>query len=374
MTSDFSTASVRGRGGRLDPDALAALEEERDFLLASLDDLERERAAGDVDDVDYATLRDDYTARAAEVLRAIDAGREAFSAAREPVSTKRRVLNVSAVVLVAVLAGVLVAQASGRRGSSGLTGMDVAAASTRIDDCQVLERDGDPRAAFDCYSEILESLPGNVGALTFRGWLQVREFDAEDGLADLDAAVQLAADSTAPYIFRASGRSRTRDAPGALADLATFYENEPGANERALADRISSTIVEAGLDACIDGDVTGSMPAVDVLRCYQHALDVEPDNATANIYLGWLLGRTGVEREALSLLDRGLDLDPTLSAGYVFRAAVRAHAGDVEGALADLAHFDALDAPADQTAAAAEVRSRIEAGEDPLGQEPGGGR
>ena len=37
----------------LDPDALAALEEERDFLLRSLQDLEREYAAGDVDESDY---------------------------------------------------------------------------------------------------------------------------------------------------------------------------------------------------------------------------------------------------------------------------------------------------------------------------------
>ena len=34
--------------GPADPDAYAALEEQRDFLLGSLDDLERERAAGDI--------------------------------------------------------------------------------------------------------------------------------------------------------------------------------------------------------------------------------------------------------------------------------------------------------------------------------------
>ena len=40
-----------------------ALEAERDFLLRSLDDLEDEREAGNVDDGTYQTLRDDYTAR-----------------------------------------------------------------------------------------------------------------------------------------------------------------------------------------------------------------------------------------------------------------------------------------------------------------------
>ena len=63
-----------------DGDERAALEEERDFLLASLDDLERERAAGDVDDHDYRTLRADYTARAAAVLRALVAARHDVTA------------------------------------------------------------------------------------------------------------------------------------------------------------------------------------------------------------------------------------------------------------------------------------------------------
>ena len=57
----------------LDPDTLAALEEQRDFLLASIADLDREHAAGDLSDDDARELRDDYTARAAEVIRSIDA-------------------------------------------------------------------------------------------------------------------------------------------------------------------------------------------------------------------------------------------------------------------------------------------------------------
>ena len=45
---------------------------ERDVLLASLEDLERERDAGDLSEEDYALLRGRYTARAAEVLRALE--------------------------------------------------------------------------------------------------------------------------------------------------------------------------------------------------------------------------------------------------------------------------------------------------------------
>jgi tetratricopeptide (TPR) repeat protein len=360
------SSTVAGRGERLDPDALAALEEERDFLLRSLDDLEREFAVGDIDPDDYRTLKDDYIARAAEVLRAIDEGRVAFEEAASPVPRSRRLLTIGAVVLVAVVAGVLVAQSSGRRGSSGLTGLDVAAASSRVDDCQLLEQEGDADAALDCYSDILESLPGNVPALTFRGWLQVRAFDAAAGLDDLDAAIQLDPEATAPYIFRASGRARAGDAPGAVADLASFYGNDPQPEEAALAERFSAAIVDDALDACIAGDVRGTLRPVEVLQCYRDVLEVEPRDPTASVYLGWLLARTGMTDDALALLDSGLSGDPALSAGYVFRAALRAHRGDLEGARADLDRFEGLDAPADQQAAAEDVRTAIDEGRDPL--------
>ncbi|MSZ97169.1 MAG: hypothetical protein F2579_06940, partial [Actinobacteria bacterium] len=45
------------------------LRAEQEFLLNSLRDLEREKAAGDIDNADYATLRDGYIARAATVTR-----------------------------------------------------------------------------------------------------------------------------------------------------------------------------------------------------------------------------------------------------------------------------------------------------------------
>jgi hypothetical protein len=45
----------------MNPDELARLEDERNFLLDSLRDVERERSAGDIDDEDYATLKSGYT-------------------------------------------------------------------------------------------------------------------------------------------------------------------------------------------------------------------------------------------------------------------------------------------------------------------------
>lgn len=359
---------VQGRGGRLDPDALAALEEEREFLLRSIADLEREHAAGDIDDDDFRTLRDDYTVRAAEVLRAIDDGRAAFRDAAEPTPWSRRLLTVGAVVLVAVVAGVLVTQASGRRGSSGLTGLDVTAASQRIGQCAAADRDGETDEAFECYSEILESLPSNVPALTGRGWLQVRNGDLAEGIADLDAAVQLRPDDPGPYVFRASARDRNGDPIGAVADLAAFTELDPPAEVSALADDLGliRRVVPAAREACIAGDVSGELAPVDVLQCYRNVLIVAPGDAEASAYLGFLLAKVGQVDEALALLDDAIDGSPDYAPAHLFRAGARAAAGDFAGALDDLDRFDELDAAPAFVAAAEEFRAAVEAGRNPL--------
>jgi tetratricopeptide (TPR) repeat protein len=100
-----------------DPVRRRHLEEERDFLMQSLDDLELERESGGIDDESYAELHDDYTARAAAVIRTLRDGVD-VTPTRNPGSpdrTRRRVLLVAGVVLFAVLAGVSLAYALGAR-------------------------------------------------------------------------------------------------------------------------------------------------------------------------------------------------------------------------------------------------------------------
>ena len=63
--------------------------EQRDFLLASLDDLDAEYAAGDLDKRDYDELRDGYVGRAAEVLRALAVLDAAGEADADPPATNR---------------------------------------------------------------------------------------------------------------------------------------------------------------------------------------------------------------------------------------------------------------------------------------------
>src|SRR4051794_40696587 len=107
--------TVTKRFVRLDPDALAVLEEQRAFLLRSLDDLEHEHAAGDLEDDDYETLKQDYERRLGSVGRAVDEGKAEFAAVRTPRSKRRSRLTIAAIVLFAVACGFGVARSAGRR-------------------------------------------------------------------------------------------------------------------------------------------------------------------------------------------------------------------------------------------------------------------
>jgi tetratricopeptide (TPR) repeat protein len=168
---------------------LTALEEQRDFLLRSLEDLEREHEAGDVDEQDYAALKDDYTARAAAVLRQLDEGQAASAPpARRPAG--RRLAVVVGVLLFAGLAGLLVAQASGRRDAGELSSGDVRRSVTeKLNEAGRLLRE-DPQAAVDLYDEVLVDQPANAEALAYRGWALYQFLgEPEDGLTSLiDAA------------------------------------------------------------------------------------------------------------------------------------------------------------------------------------------
>jgi len=102
---------------RLDADRRRELEDERDFLMKSLDDLELEHESGGIDDESYAELHDDYTARAAAVIRTLRDGIDVTPPVppRSPARTRRRVLLVSGVVVFAIAAGTSLAYALGAR-------------------------------------------------------------------------------------------------------------------------------------------------------------------------------------------------------------------------------------------------------------------
>jgi hypothetical protein len=175
------------------PEERAIREEERDFLLSSLDDLERERLAGDVTDDDYHALKGSYTARAAAVLRELD-DRVSSHTSTEPstpdaMTRPRRwkaIVIGAMVVAVAIVAGIVVANSAGERlpgqtmtgtiGDGSVTSLLVEARATGMADI--------PRAV-DLYSQVLAVESDNVEALTYIGWLTVLSA-TQDQTSDID--------------------------------------------------------------------------------------------------------------------------------------------------------------------------------------------
>jgi len=101
----------------------SGLEAERDFLLRSLDDLEAEHDTGDVDDGTYTTLREDYTARAAAVIRSLSEGKDLTPPDPPAASRLVRSLTVGGIIVFAVVAAFLLTGAVGqRRAGQTITG------------------------------------------------------------------------------------------------------------------------------------------------------------------------------------------------------------------------------------------------------------
>ena len=228
----------------LDPDALAALTEERDFLLASLNDLEREHDAGDVDDADYESLKDAYTSRAAVVLRAIDDRSELIAQLGGMRSWSRTLLTFTLVVLLSAGAGWVVFRNAGTRApGQGLTGDARQDSSNLILQAQVATgqasaalNEGDGAAALEyfesaiaSYDKALELSPVNTEALTYRGWVlhtvavnsetaQAAQLDVQ-AKSYIDRAIEIDPTYADARVFRAILLRNAKQYLAAKADL-----------------------------------------------------------------------------------------------------------------------------------------------------------
>jgi len=222
-----------------DGETQARLEAERDFLLASLDDLESEHAAGNVDDSSYRRLHDDYTARAATVLRQLQGEAPGHAKGATPSrGAPRRWVVVAGVAGFVLLTGVVLAYALGARlpGQTG-SGNTTATTKARSDDSSrrrqleaavaqnpndlasrlllaiELERDDDVTGALRQYDAVLQIAPTNAEALAQSGrllYVAAQNASAADapGLVDqaearLDRAVQADPDHAEARFFRA---------------------------------------------------------------------------------------------------------------------------------------------------------------------------
>lgn len=245
-----------------DPERVA-LEEERDFLLSSLRDLERERQAGDIDDADYQTLKSSYTKRTADILRQLQ-GNDAVapdevSTETSPTGSKwrRRFVVLGLVGLLAVGLGVLVARNSGQRlpGATATGGLPDTTAS-KLAQARALNFD-DPIAAIRLYSDVLKTDPDNVEALTYRSWLlALTAREADDAVRD--AAIQTAIiglgratliDDSYPDAHCFLGIVSYRfanDIETAKTELAKCQEANPPAEVRGFVDSVVAEIDAAG--------------------------------------------------------------------------------------------------------------------------------
>lgn len=144
---------------------------ERAFLERSIEDLDREFAAGDLTERDYRRLRADYERRL----------RGEGLPPRPPARRGLVVASVAFVLVVAVAAGVLVARFSGRRtegatitGGEQVTttaGVEPSGPTTTLPEALEACRAASGGEAIDCYTAYTEANPDDP-----RGWVQFALF------------------------------------------------------------------------------------------------------------------------------------------------------------------------------------------------------
>ncbi len=323
----------------LSPDQLAALEDQKTHLLASLEDLDAEYAAGDIDQSDYDTLRDDYTARTASVLRAIDSHRAQVAAQRKTPSLGRKAGWIAAVLVFGVLAGFGVKQASGTRGVN-----DAGSGDIRQNVRQLLFEagaaggQGDFQRSIELYSDVISEQPSNVEAYTYRGWTIYQQQDAGSvdlARSDLNTAVELDASASAPRVFRAVIGLNEGRPSDAAADLIAFANNDPTNDEQTLLQQFR--LRERTADALAADNPVAALQFLDGLWI------VNENDADIAAHLGWTLAvvpEDSAQAKAEEFLDKALAIDPAHPAALVYRAIFYIQSERLDEAEADIEAYN----------------------------------
>lgn len=363
----------------IEDEEIIALEEQRDYLLKSLDDLENEHAAGDIDEGDYTELKDDYTARAAVMIRTIEAGKARVGEASS--GGGRRFAWIAGIATVAILAGVFIGQASGSRRAGEFGSGEIRAGSRTLllqaDDALQNQRFDE---AIELYDEVLETEPTNVQAITYRAWVRYRQ-DPVAGLAlpDFEDAIALEPDYTDARVFNTIVLLEDDQALEASVQLKAFDATDPPpfmlslVESRLLRENVMLALFGAEQpvpigDTAFDVDdvVAVARSSVDRRRefaeaqiLFDAALTHDPSHVEAHAYAGWMLARlwddpqigagmsddeaAEMQASATTFLDTAIDLDPTYPDALVFRSFLRRAQDDIEGSAADLTTYYALD-------------------------------
>ena len=207
----------------------ARTDEEREFLLRSLRDLEAEYAAGDIAEADYLALRDDYTARAAAALRTSQPVLGALKPEYGPERAQKQkrggrarfALVTAGLLLASGLAGWAVAQASGERVAGDTVTGEIEQASTdRITRAEQLVSEGKLLDAVKTYDALLRDDPDNPVALAERGWLVSRVDPSlvDKGLEGIDRAIAVAPDYAEAHFYRGMILLQAKNDPAGAAE------------------------------------------------------------------------------------------------------------------------------------------------------------
>lgn len=239
------------------------LRDERDVLLMSLEDLEREHLAGDLPDEDYRVLRDRYTVRAAQVLRELDAGDDAASGAPEAETAagtddardgrrsnrhrrtsstwRRRSLVAVATVLVGVVALSIVlvvegttARLPGDTATGSISLSRQQSLQRELAQAQSLEASGDQAEALEVYHQVLEQDPTQEEALAESGWLEYQAGALaksssllSQGQSDEQKAERSDPGAFAPHLYLGSMLLVEDDYEAAVAQYKLFLSDGP---------------------------------------------------------------------------------------------------------------------------------------------------
>ena len=228
------------------------LADEKMFLLDSLRDLDRERAVGDIDEIDFATLRDGYTARAAEVIKQIE-GSAPTAQASQKRSPRKSVASALAILLVAGGVGWLMASQLGQRlPGQSITGGIADSSAGLLSQARAINF-SDPTTAVKLYSQVLKLNPDNVEALTYRAWLvALVARDASDELKvlafatatdGLGKAIAIDPNYADAHCFLGIVRFRlAADAKGAKEQLQICQQLNPPAVVKSFVDSIVAEV------------------------------------------------------------------------------------------------------------------------------------
>lgn len=221
--------------------------EERDQLLRSLDQIDEEHRAGDLDDDDHRALSDGYTSRLAVILRRLDNETQPSSPAEPKKNRKTPAIVVIALLVFSLGAGFLLARASGERGvHDQITGSIDGSSRNRVAECQQLgSTDGDLLGALECFDELLAQDTANAEALSYRGWylllaagaLQENALTSDENdeaieliasaLTYFDRAIEADPNLPDPLAFRASVFDRLGQSDLVCADITALLALDP---------------------------------------------------------------------------------------------------------------------------------------------------